>query len=107
MIYLVTVMKHHDDPRPRRERSWGYYFKFEDAEQAVLSNATDMFEDGYYREAVIEEVPEGIIPFAKAKQWYVADYPTSPNDDGNFGDPVVRKVDPPEWSTMAVNWGIG
>lgn len=106
-IFLVTVMKPVDwdkvpDKHMRRDRTWGWFFKFEDAERAVLANATDMFEANYYNYAVIEEVAEGLTWPAKIRGWYYAAYEA---DDAM--NPKVSKIDEPAWAERIVNWGIG
>lgn len=100
MIYVITVMKRHEEQR-ERSRVWGYYFKFEDAEKVVLNNYTDIFEENHYDLAVIEAVPEGVVPISEVRQWYRADY------SGEADSPTVAKIDAPEWSENVFNWGIG
>ena len=86
------------------QRLWQLYKKFEDAEQCVLSNNGDIFEQ-YYNYALIEEVK--IIPLSKKelqklsvpKQWwYKADYHT---------DVVISKIEVPEQFKHMCYWWIG
>lgn len=65
-IFTVTVLH----TIHGRKRTWGYFFEHKDATLAVLTNETDMFEDGYYDVAVIEEVPEGLLPMVEDANWY-------------------------------------
>lgn len=97
VIYLITCMVSADTSR---KRTWGYYLEFETAEQLVLRNATDMFEEEFDC-AVIEEVPDGLLTISKVKQWYRADYSKSQEL------PTIYKMDAPIWAKDVVNWGIG
>ncbi len=69
-LFFITVL----DNEGLRKRTWGWYEKFEDAENVVVNNLTDIFERGYYDLAVIEEMPEGILTFAENEFWYRAIY---------------------------------
>lgn len=59
-----------------RDRTWGYFFNFEDAQQSILENHTDMFENGYYNFGLISEIPQGICvsPSKISQHWYIAKY---------------------------------
>lgn len=108
-IFTVTCIGNVQEPQyeSRRDRTWGFFLKFEDAEKAVLANATDMFEMGYYTHAVIEEVPEGILVHHKVKQWYFADYSKAKPREGYLPEPVVAKIDEPGWAKRTCNWSFG
>src|SRR5271154_3764287 len=80
LIFTVTTL-HENEPLPilekiaRHQRIWGYYFDFDAAENAILTNYSDLFEEGYYNHAVIERVQPGICTApAEQMQWYFADY---------------------------------
>lgn len=89
-IYMVTVGYLPDlvDPKKakdRRWRCWGYYLDAETAKKCVLENWTDIFEDGYYNVAVIEAIPEGVVPIGTQEiGWYRYD------DDTDAGVPMER-----------------
>lgn len=100
-IYTVTVMKRDESRQIDRQRTWGWYSKFEDAQDAVLSNATDMFECNYYNIALIEEVPEGILALAEKRWWFKATY------NGEEFNPAVAAIEPPEWAEGIVNYSMG
>ena len=53
-----------------RERTWGWYSTFEQAKYAVEQNACDMYEDGYYNHALIEETSEGVCAYDIKETWY-------------------------------------
>jgi hypothetical protein len=44
-----------------RERTWGWYPTIEQAKEAVEHNFADLYEDGYYPQAVIEEMHAGVL----------------------------------------------
>ena len=48
----------------------GFYFSFEEAETAVLNNWGDIYEDGYYKYAVIEGHEEGLYSIDLHPQFY-------------------------------------
>jgi hypothetical protein len=101
-VYMVVVYKAGTRPGNwyTRTRTWGFYFDFETAEQAILENWTDMFECDYYDRAVIEEQCQGICTGAKALAWYTAVY------DSEDNDPRVFETAAPEWSKNLINmWG--
>lgn len=102
-IFLVAVMKRDPNTGNTRQRTWGWYTNFADAEQAVLENHTDIFEANYYNLAVIEEMPEGVMACAKNVWWYQATYPD--NHQG-LVDPSVQRIDPPEWSLLQFNFTL-
>jgi hypothetical protein len=51
-------------------RCVGYYNKFEYAEECIKINNGNIYENGYYPYAVIEEVEPGIYPLGKNKWFY-------------------------------------
>jgi len=78
MIYTITTIEHLK-PKYRKDgssyeyrsmRCVGYLEMFEDAEDAVLKNAVDINEAGYYPYAVIEAVTEGIYSHDLHPVWY-------------------------------------
>ena len=75
--------------------------KFEDAEEVVLENQTDIFEQGYYDTAVIEKVPYGVISIADEAWWYKATF------DAHGDNAVVEKIETPEQFLDTFNIGIG
>ncbi len=107
IIYTVTVFKRYDEDRRKenRQRTWGFYAKFEHAERSILENWTDMFEHGYYDIACVEEVPEGVCQLSTVKQWYSALYYPQPAP-GFYPPPVITKIDTPEWAQRSCNWSM-
>jgi hypothetical protein len=100
-IFVVTVMylKSETDTRPR---CWGWFSRLEDAERAVIGNHTDMFEAAYYTHAVIEEMPEGLIPIAQNEYWFEATY-----GDGDGLGPRVKRVEKPASMALVIGFGMG
>lgn len=66
-IFTITTLK---DDLPHRARCVGFYFTQKDAEEAVINNVNDMFEEGYYPYCVIEEMKQGIYFFPRKEIWY-------------------------------------
>lgn len=54
-----------------RERTWGWYPTLEEAKEAVERNYADLYEDGYYPQAVIEEICPGVLQGCETpKEWW-------------------------------------
>lgn len=66
-IFTITTLK---DDLPSRARCVGFYFSHKDAEEVIINNACDIFEEGYYPYCVIEELREGIYFFPRNETWY-------------------------------------
>lgn len=99
-IYTVTVV-YRNGNSSQRTRTWGWYSDKKTAEKHILSNATDMFEAGYYNHAIIEEVDEGILPLCRYAGIYKAYYKPS------VYNPIVKKIRMPSWCKNIVNWSMG
>ena len=59
-------------PNLGAERVMGYYYTFEDCDEALKHNACDMFETCYHY-AVVEEIEPGLYPHYKMRQFYKYD----------------------------------
>ena len=94
-IYLVTVMNE------KSNRCWGWFPTFEDAEEVILNNITDIFEY-YYHYAVIEEMPPGPCRTGKQMAWYEADYNVTEKPR-----PRIAKIETPKEFERVFNFGIG
>jgi hypothetical protein len=87
------------------KRLWGLYLKFEDAEEAVLENHYDYFEDGTFNYALIED--HYVIDHSNFNTsldilnqwWYEAEY-----CNNNF---VVSKIEAPERYKNILCWWVG
>ena len=64
-MYFVTTI----DSKDKDIRCVGYFSKFNDAEQAVLENACDIWET-CYDYAVIENIQEGLYQYDFHPTWY-------------------------------------
>lgn len=64
MYFITTISKKHGD------RCVGYYANEQDAIDAVIHNACDLNEAGYYPYAVIENVEEGLYQYDQSPIWY-------------------------------------
>jgi hypothetical protein len=87
------------------KRLWGLYLKFEDAEEAVLENHYDYFEDGTFNYALIED--HYVIDHSNFNTsldilnqwWYRAEY-----CNNNF---VVSKIETPKRYKNIFCWWVG
>lgn len=75
MNFITTIgLKENKEPR---ERTIAMYKDFYKAKSRILENACDMFEDGYYKWAVISKIEEGIYPlsylFDENNTWFFFD----------------------------------
>lgn len=102
-VFLVAVMKRDPHTGNTRQRTWGWYTNFPDAERAVVENHTDIFEANYYNLAVIEEIPEGVMAIAKNAWWYQATYSGDPQEVFN---PQVQRIQAPDWSRHQFNFTL-
>lgn len=91
VIHTVTVFGRDEcNPRPR-SATWGWYRLYRDAQRAVKSNHTDIFERGYYDQALIEAKPEGVASIPKKRVWFQAEF----DKDGEFQKALMIKQ--PDW----------
>jgi hypothetical protein len=105
-IYVITVFGDVIKGRPKRQRTWGWYSKAEDARRAVLKNHTDMYETIYYDVALIEEVHDGILAFNRPRWWFsVKEGPGEGND--SWLHPIVTEINTPDWAKQTFGWGMG
>lgn len=73
-FYLERIKPGIDWEAVLRKRTVGFFHEFALAEQCVLTNNGDIWEDGYYTHAVIERVDPGLysmgsIEFRKFYEW--------------------------------------
>lgn len=66
-IFTVTTLKH---IQSNQTRCVGYFFEFEDAEEAVVNNDMDINECRYYPYCIIEEVGQGFYFLPINETWY-------------------------------------
>jgi hypothetical protein len=52
----------------------GFFRDYELAERVVKENITDIYENGYYNLAVIEEVQEGMLGIPEKSTWFSVEY---------------------------------
>ena len=97
-IYTVQVLFVNPDKSVKRHRNWGYYRTYEEAEEVIVNNYTDIYENCYYNYGLVNEVPEGILA-RSTEHWYKADYDNM-KDEHN---PTVTKCEKP----IPKNFGIG
>ena len=88
----------------KRHRTWGWFPTFALAEKAVLENHGDMYEDGYYNAAVLEEFPWGPMALASKEHWY---YAKAKHHKTRLATYTVKPMDKPEALQGLVNFGMG
>ena len=76
-MWFITVFETHEInelgwPEYGCQRCWGYYSDRDRALQALHENRTDMWET-IYDYAVLEKIPEGLIPDPEEVQWFKFD----------------------------------
>lgn len=98
VIYFVTCMKptiQDGEYITSRKRCWGWYHKYEDAVIAVLENHVDINEHGYYPIAIIERMPQGVVPIPKCdgseETWF--------KWNGGY-----KQIEKPKWSDRIIHW---
>ena len=111
-VFVLTVMwldengREPEDRKKRRVRTWGWFPTLALAEESVTANHGDMYEDGYYNTAVLEEMPWGPLATARAEHWYRAD----PHWTSRSGPPDhydVHKMAKPDSLKNVCSWGMG
>lgn len=71
MIYTVTTLFINEKEKQiLRTRTWGFFLSLDKAEEAILNNFYDIFEQGYYNYVIVEEIKEGILGKCKKIAWY-------------------------------------
>ena len=68
-IYVVATFCS-TKPTDMNRRRVGWFQKFKDAERVLSKNSGDVYEDGYYPFAMIEEVEEGVYPYNEHVWFY-------------------------------------
>ena len=108
-IYAVGCMKLDTSENAKKyilqERLWFFFAKFEEAEECVLQNHSDIFECDFTH-ALIEEilVINKDLPFIEGESasypprewWYQANYSALPYDADEIRNPIITKVDKPK-----------
>lgn len=91
-IYTISVFTLGDGTNRtfERDRTWGFYYDFDTAEEAVLNNWTDMFECGYYDYAVINRVYPSCLATNDESFFYKATYV-----GGRYNETTVEKCEEP------------
>lgn len=87
-------------------RTWGWYSTLQQAQKSILGNIGDMFEEGYYKHAVIEEMPEGIMPIPIEHDWYEASY-AADLDATRIRTPNVITIQRPDKFEGMIGFSLG
>lgn len=74
-IFVVTSLKvNHVKNDIKRKKTQGWFKSFASAEDYILSNTDNMFDDGNYEHAVIETIEPGRSIHVIDESWYEAMY---------------------------------
>jgi hypothetical protein len=100
-MYFITILStlSSDDGKANEVFDWkcvGYVSKFETAEDIVLNNYNDLWQN-YYDRCMIEYIEEGIYPKIQ-KRWF---YKYNDDEDGYI------QIDEPEMFEHRCSFGIG
>lgn len=95
--YFVTGVTYQDKRfKDRKQRCFGYFSTFEEAEKTVLNNCCDIWE-AIHEYVVIEKIEDGIHQFDLSPTWY----------KWNLEKEEYEKVNRPDFAKGYVGWGIG
>lgn len=95
--YFVTGVTYKDKEfKDRKQRCFGYFETFEEAEKSVVNNCCDIWE-AIHEYVVIEKIEDGIHQFDLSPTWY----------KWNLEKECYEKVDRPDFAKGYVGWGIG
>jgi len=83
---------------------WGYVSDFELAKKIVLENKSDIFENGSYNLAVIEEIGEGIPSTVDNETWFSAKPILGGRNHIIAYD--VEEIDKPKRFTNIIGWSL-
>ena len=96
-VYFVTGVTYEDKEfKDRKQRCFGYFETFKEAEKTVLNNCCDIWE-AIHEYVVIEKIEDGIHQIDLSLTWY----------KWNFKKECYEKVDRPDFAKGYVGWGIG
>jgi len=94
-IFTVTTLRH---IASGQTRCVGYFFEFENAEEAVVNNDMDINECRYYPYCVIEEVGQGFYFLPINETWY---------EWNHESETYVKISEKPKRYNQVVCFGIG
>ena len=94
--YFITVFNRYDNYGIHSTRCWGYYPNWEDANEVVHNNMTDLWEYTYDY-AVIEEIKPGISSYAYPRWFYKYNQETN----------KYNMIEEPEELKHFCNFGVG
>lgn len=95
-MYFITLIKVQKG-KMTRKRCVGYTKTFEEAEEIVLGNEYDIFENEY-NYAVVEKIDSGIYQYDENAVWYQMDYAI---------DEVAKMRENPNFARGVVGFAIG
>jgi hypothetical protein len=105
-IFVLTVLLVEPHGSVKRQRTWGWFPTLPLAEEAVLENHGDMYEDGYYNMAILEEFAWGASVIASTEHWFSAT-PKWEGGRSRLATYDVKRCDKPRALAGVVNFGMG
>lgn len=69
-MFLIRTLKIDNKGKMHHDRAPGYFYRVETAFECISNNRGDIFEDGYYNYAVIEDIEGGLYPNIEEVQWF-------------------------------------
>ena len=69
-VYFISMLKGWDKYGPTGLRTVGYFESFEEAEERVVDNVCDLYEDGYWPYAIIENIEPGLYNICERPIFY-------------------------------------
>ena len=98
-IWVVVTCRTLDtkNEKFRDSRNVGWYNDLQEADKVLLNNYGDVYEDGYYPYAIIEQVPQGLYPICETALFYRWD-----KDKKRY-----IQIEKPEELKHIINYSIG
>ena len=96
-LYFISCLKGWDKYGITGIRTVGYLESFDEAEQIIINNGYDLYEDGYYPYVIIENIQPGIYQICENPLFYKFNKETK----------KYEKIDFPEELQMFRGFTIG
>lgn len=96
-IYTITTLKDLSIENLNQSRCVGFYYDLDFTIEAVENNSCDIYEDGHYQYAVVEEFKEGIYNFQNKEIWF----------EWNKRKKKYKKIEKPKQLNYIICFGMG
>ncbi len=105
LIYLVTVLNI-EEGRVLHDRTWGWHPTLEEAVECIKKNDGDIYENGSYNYALVEEMPAGSLAICEQEHWFKV-IPYREPGAHSVKSYQVEFCEKPEGFKGVVNFGMG